>query len=98
MKKPAKSTASVASELERVRARLAEVENTLEAIRSGEVDAVVVNGPRGTQVFTLQTGDQPYRVMAESMNEGAATVTTDGTILFCNRRFADMLNCAGERL
>jgi PAS domain S-box-containing protein len=98
MKKPAKSTASIASELEGVRARLAEVESTLEAIRSGEVDAVVVNGSRGTQVFTLETADQPYRVMAESMNEGAATVTPDGTILFCNRRFAGMLNCAGEKL
>jgi len=98
MKNQAKGSANVAAELERVRARLAEVESTLEAIRSGEVDAMVVNGPRGTQVFTLETGDQPYRVLAESMNEGAATVTTDGTILFCNRRFAGMLNCAGEKL
>ena len=86
------------SELEELRARLQEVESTLNAIRSGEMDAIVVNGSRGTQVFTLETGDQPYRVMAESMNEGAATVTIDGTILFCNRRFAAMLGRQAEKL
>ena len=86
------------SELERLQARLDEVEATLEAIRSGEVDAIVVNGPQGNRVFTLETADQPYRVLAESMNEGAATVTLEGTILFCNRRFAEMLDCPAGKL
>ena len=37
-----------------LRARLAEAEETLRAIRAGETDAVVVSGKRGQQVFTLE--------------------------------------------
>ncbi len=85
-------------QLEQARARLAEMESTLRAIRSGEVDAIVVNGPRGNQIFTLETADQPYRVLTESMNEGAATLTREGTILFCNRRLAEMLDYPAETL
>ena len=79
-----------ARELEQLRARLAEAEETLAAIRQGEVDAIAVDGPRGRQIYTLQGADQPYRVLAESMSEGAASLTAAGTILFCNQRLAEM--------
>ena len=38
-------------------ARLSEAEESLRAIRSGEVDAIVVNGQGGEKVFTLQGAD-----------------------------------------
>lgn len=79
------------SEVEELRARLQEAQETLDAIRSGAVDAIVVEGPRGRQVFTLQGAEHPYRVLAETMNEGAASLARDGTILFCNRRLAEIL-------
>ena len=72
-------------------ARLQEAEETLHAIRSGEVDAIVVNGPDGEKVFTLQGADHIYRVFVERMNEGAAVLSSDHTILHCNRRFARLL-------
>lgn len=84
--------------MERLRARLAEAEETLLAIRSGEVDAIAVDGPQGRQLFTLQSADQPYRILAERMNEGAVSTTGDGTILFCNQRLAEMTGVAAERL
>jgi PAS domain S-box-containing protein len=68
--------------------RLREAEQTLEAIRTGEVDAVVVAGPAGQQVYTLENADRPYRVLVEQMQEGAVTLSGDGTILYCNERFA----------
>ena len=37
-----------------LRARLEEAEETLRAIRSGEVDALVVETADGPQIFTLQ--------------------------------------------
>ena len=40
-----------------LRVRLEEAEETLRAIRSGDVDALVVEGPAGSQVFTLQGVD-----------------------------------------
>lgn len=86
------------SDIEELRARLEEAEETLGAIRSGAVDALVVSGENGEQVFTLQGAEHPYRVMVEAMNEGAATLMSDGTILYCNRRLAMMLKAPLETL
>lgn len=72
-------------------ARLSEAEETLRAIRSGEVDAIVVNGQGGEKVFTLQGADHTYRVFVERMNEGAAVLSSDHTVLHCNGRFARFL-------
>ena len=69
-------------------ARLSNAEETLRAIRSGEVDAIVVNGQGGGKVFTLQGADHTYRVFVERMNEGAAVLSSDHTVLHCNGRFA----------
>jgi diguanylate cyclase (GGDEF)-like protein len=73
-------------------ARLAEAEDTLRAIGAGEVDAFVISdGGSGQRVFTLTTADRPYRMFVESMRDGAATVSSNGLILYANRRFAQLL-------
>ncbi len=77
-------------ECEELRARLHEMEDTLEAIRSGAVDAIVTSGPAGDQVYTLEGADHAYHMMVESMNEGAVTLMLDGTILYGNRHFSQM--------
>ncbi len=82
--------------LGQLRARLREVEETLDAIRNGDVDAVVVNGPSGQQVYTLDNADRPYRVLIEQMHEGAVTLAADGTILYCNERFATLAGVRRE--
>lgn len=74
-----------------LRARNEELEATLDAIRSGAVDALVVSGQEGEQIFTLQGADQSYRVLVEAMNEGAVTISDDGTILYANTRFSKLL-------
>jgi PAS domain S-box-containing protein len=83
---------SVRLELEELRQRLQEAEETLEAIRSGEVDALVVSGPAGEKVFTLEGAEHPYPVLVESMNEGAISLSLDGTILYCNSAFARLID------
>lgn len=82
-------------ELEELRSRLREAEETLAAIRTGEVDALIVSGPHGDQVFSLRGAEQPYRVFVEQMQEGAVTLTEEGIILYANQRFAGMV---GKRL
>ena len=72
-------------------ARLGETEEALAAIREGHVDAIVVSGKRGTQVYSLAGADSVYRLIVESMQEAALTATPKGRILFCNRQFATML-------
>jgi len=89
---------SFPGELEDLRIRLMEAEETLEAIRSGSVDAIVVSGKTGEQVYTLQGADQSYRLLVESINEGTVTMSMDGTILYSNKQFADMLGHPLEKI
>jgi PAS domain S-box-containing protein len=85
-------------ELEQLRARLEEAEETLQAIRNGQVDALVVSGSHGEQVYTLRGADHSYRMLLQEMNEGAAMLLPDGTILYCNKRFAGMLDMPLEKV
>jgi PAS domain S-box-containing protein len=85
-------------EVDELRARLAEAEETLHAIRQGDVDAVVVSGASGPQVYTLLSADRPYRTFVERMQEGALTLTPDGTILYANQRFASFLGLGLRRV
>jgi formate hydrogenlyase transcriptional activator len=73
-----------------LRLRLDEAAETLSAIRSGAVDAVVVSGPQGEQVYALKGAEQPYRILVESMNEGALSLTETGIIMNCNKAFGKM--------
>lgn len=77
-------------ENEDLRHRLEEAEDALRALQAGEVDAVLVEGER-EQVYTLETADKPYRLLVEQVPHGAATLTVDGAIIYCNRRFAELL-------
>ena len=79
------------AELDELRARLAEADETLRAIRAGEIDAVIVQGDAGDQVYTLKGADHQYRTLVEQMREGAAIVTGDGDVVYSNRRFAAMV-------
>lgn len=78
-------------ELEELRYQLSEANETIDAIRSGQVDALVVQGDQGHQLFTLKSADQTYRVFIEKMTEGAVTVNREGYILYCNSQFASMV-------
>jgi PAS domain S-box-containing protein len=80
------------TEMETMQFRLEEAEETLRAIRNNEVDALVVDGPQGQQVFTLQGAEQPYRILMETMPEGALTIAPNGAILFSNNRFSEMVS------
>lgn len=76
--------------LESLREKVREQQETLDAIRSGEVDALVVMDPKthGEKLFTLQGADFAFRTMLEQMGEGAASASSDGTVLYVNRAFA----------
>ncbi len=85
------STAPLADH-DSLRARLAEAEETLRAIRQGEIDALVQDGSSGAKLFTLSTADRPYRMFVENMRDGAATVSRSGIVLYANRRLGELLS------
>ena len=94
----AKTKQQLTIENEDLQARLRELEETLEAIRSGAVDAIVASGPAGDRVYTLEGADHAYHTMVESMNEGAVTILTDGTILYGNRQFGQMTGASPSEI
>ncbi len=79
------------AELEDLRIRLREAEDALEVIRGGGVDAVIVGGPLGKQIYTVTNADRPYRLLIEQMREGAVTLSKEGLVLYCNEAFASLL-------
>jgi PAS domain S-box-containing protein len=89
---------SLEAENERLRARLEEAEQTLEAIRNGEVDAIVVSGADQSKIYTIESPDLPYRQIVETMNAGTVTLNRRGTILYANIVLAGMLGRPHEKL
>lgn len=81
----------LSAELKELRAKLQECEDTLSAIRGGDVDAIVVSASGHEQVFTLAGTENAYRVFVEAMDEGAITVNSSGVILYANKAFAKLL-------
>jgi PAS domain S-box-containing protein len=75
-------------------ARLTEAEETLQAIRSGKVDAFVVESAAGPQIFTLQGLDaEAYRFRGEMLaqvSDAVIAVDSDDCVIY--------LNAAAERL
>jgi PAS domain S-box-containing protein len=98
MNKSDRTRRQLLDELQELTSRMMEAEETLRAIRGGEVDGLVVSTVEGDRVFTLSGADHPYRVMVETMNEGAVTLASDGTTLFCNQRFADIVQGSLEKV
>ena len=86
------------AELAELRAQLREAQETIEAIRSGSIDSLVIGPPGQEQVYALATADRPYRLIVEAMNEGAAIVSPRGVILDANPRLSAMTGRTASEL
>ncbi len=93
-----KSREELLREIEELKRRLAEPEETVSAIRNGKVDAFVVSSDGADRVFTIARADPPYRRMIEEMNDGAMILALDGTILYANRCLAEHFGVAPAKL
>src|SRR6185369_12806911 len=80
------------SDIDELQQQLQEAEDTIEAIKSGQVDALLVKNELGSQLYTLKSADQTYRVFIEKMKEGAVTLDKEEIILYSNSQFASMVN------
>jgi PAS domain S-box-containing protein len=92
------SEAAGLAENRELRARLAEAQQTLEAIRSGGVDALVVSVDGQERIFTLKGADQAYQNLIEAMQQGALIVNKGGVILYANGSFAAMLKATLQKV
>ncbi len=85
-------------DIENLLEQIAYLQEALTAISKGGVDAVVIGEPDQEKIYTLTSADRPYRVIVESMGEGAVTVSERGVILFANPRLADILGVQRESM
>ena len=90
--KETKTYEELLEELEDLSFQLKEANETIHAIRTGQIDALVVETEEGPQLYTLKSADHTYRVFIEKMKEGAVTLNSKGIILYCNSQFAEMIN------
>ena len=82
-----------------LQSKLDEAEETLFAIQNGEIDAIISpEGSNGLKVYTLESADSLYRNLVQEMNEGVATLTIDGTVVYGNSQLASMLQLPLEKL
>ena len=84
--------------LEEAEYKLEEANDTIDAIRSGEIDALIVKGDDGHSIFTLKTADQSFRIFIEQMSEGAVTLNEDNLVLYANSSFAAIVNIPLEKI
>ena len=87
------AAAELARANQELRAQLEEAQDIIQAIRTGAVDALAVQGPGGPRIFTLEGADQGYRTLIEQMNEGALLLSAEATVLYCNACLAELLGC-----
>ncbi len=86
------------NEVQSLKTRLEEAEELKRAISEGDLDALIINGPEGELIFTLDSADRAYRVLVETMNEGTVTLACDGIILYSNRQFANFLKISPQEV
>jgi len=84
-------------EIESLRARLVEPEETIRAIRQGEVDAFVIYEESGERIYTLETAinalrrsEETFRVMAETVPDVLFITNADGECQHINQRFCEL--------
>lgn len=90
--KTAENQIELIAEIEELRLQLQEANETINAIRTGQIDALVVSTEEGPQLYTLKSADHTYRAFIEKMKEGAVTLNKDEIILYSNSQFASMVN------
>ena len=89
---------SLIIENKELKSRLLKLEESLNAIQAGKADAIFLEGNDGGKVFSLKSTETPYRIIIENMNDGAVTLLSDGTIIYCNNQFAELTHLPLERI
>jgi PAS domain S-box-containing protein len=86
-----------------LRQQLQNTKESINAIKTGNIDALIIGSEKSHKIYSEKTSDEIYRILIERMNEGAVVLNTEGTILYCNAYFANMLglplqNTIGEKI
>jgi signal transduction histidine kinase len=93
-----KNIDSLLAEIESLKEKLYESNSIIDAIKEGDVDALVVNNNGIPQLYSLETADYTYRLLIEKFRQGALSIAKNGLILYCNDYFAKLVNIPSEKI
>lgn len=90
---------SSSTEIKKLKDKIFELEQFVNSIQGGEIDALIINNKKDDpSIFTLEGADQPYRILVENLSEGALTLARDGKIIHCNKQFSKMIKIPQQTL
>jgi len=90
--KPKEDIEKLILENKELQQQLMQARETIDLVKAGYIDALVISDKKLLKVYTEKTADKTYRLLIEKMNEGAVTLNTTGIILYCNSYFAKLVN------
>lgn len=93
-----KNIDSLLAQIESLKEKLDESNSIIDAIKDGDVDALVVNTNGKPQLYSLETADYTYRLLIEKFRQGALSIAKNGLILYCNDYFAKLVNTPTEKI
>lgn len=90
--------ARLQQENEALKSQLFDASNIIDAIKQGEVDALVLHTDGTPQLYSIESADYTYRILIEKFGEGALSITHDGLILYCNEYFSKLARLPSDKI
>lgn len=98
MKGKDKNIDTLLAEIAALKEELFESNSIVNAIKQGDVDALVVHNNGVPQLYSLETADYTYRLLIEKFRQGALSISKDGLILYCNDYFSKLTGISSEMI
>ena len=98
MKDKDKNIDTLLAEITALKEELFESNSIVNAIKQGDVDALVVHNNGVPQLYSLETADYTYRLLIEKFRQGALSISRDGLILYCNDYFSKLTGTSSEMI
>ncbi|PBI94256.1 Phytochrome-like protein cph1 [Flavobacterium sp. ACN2] len=98
MKEDKKNIAALLAEIESLKEELYESNSIVNAIKQGDVDALVVSSNGVPELYSLETADYTYRLLIEKFGQGALSISRNGLILYCNEQFSKLVGLPSEKI
>jgi PAS domain S-box-containing protein len=89
---------SLLAEIASLKEQLYESNSIVDAIKDGDVDALVVNNNGVPQLYSLETADYTFRLLIEKFRQGALSISRNGLILYCNDYFSKLIGIPSEKI
>ncbi len=98
MEENKKNIAALLAEIESLKEELFESNSIVNAIKQGDVDALVVSSNGVPELYSLETADYTYRLLIEKFGQGALSISRNGLILYCNEQFSKLVGLPSEKI